>query len=120
MPPVDRWVFADDRWYASTDQGHHVDHERIASDQEPVVTTDFTPCYDRADKLTFVSDDPVLLGALHDRARAAFGNRATVAQSQTYYLDVTALAANKGDGIARLAEAMHTPLAARGGDRRPV
>jgi Cof subfamily protein (haloacid dehalogenase superfamily) len=109
---VDRWVFAEDRWYASTDQGVHVEHERVASDQDPVVTADFTPLYDRADKLTFVSDDPALLGELHDRACAAFGDRATIAQSQTYYLDVTALAANKGDGIARLAEAMHTPLAA--------
>lgn len=107
---VDRWLFADDHWHASTDHGLHVDHERIASDRAPIVTTDFTPLYDRADKLTFVSDDPVLLGGLHDRARAAFGDRATVAQSQTYYLDVTALRANKGDGIAQLAAAMHTPL----------
>lgn len=109
---VDRWVFARDRWYASTDHGHHVDHERIASNQDPVVTADFTPFYDCADKLTFVSDDPASLAQLHDRARSEFGDRATVAQSQTYYLDITALAANKGDGIAQLAEAMHTPLAA--------
>lgn len=29
--PVDLWVFADDHWYASTDQGEHVAHERLAS-----------------------------------------------------------------------------------------
>jgi Cof subfamily protein (haloacid dehalogenase superfamily) len=109
--PVDRWVFADDLWYASTDQGHHVDSERVSSNQAPVVTRDFTGLHDRADKLTFVSDDPALLGALSDRARAAFGDRATVVQSQTYYLDVTALAANKGEGVALLAEALNTPLA---------
>ena len=109
---VDRWVFADDRWYASTDQGHHVDSERIASNQAPIVTRDFTSLYDRADKLTFVSDDPALLSGLHEQAAAAFGTRATVVQSQTYYLDVTALAANKGDGVTLLAEAMNTPLPA--------
>jgi Cof subfamily protein (haloacid dehalogenase superfamily) len=108
---VDRWVFADDRWYTSTDQGVHVEHERIASNQAPIVTRDFTPLYDRADKVTFVSDDPALLGALHQRVRAACGDRATVVQSQTYYLDVTATTANKGDGVALLAKAMGTPLA---------
>ena len=109
---VDRWVFADDLWYASTDQGHHVDSERIASNQAPIVTRDFTSLYDRADKLTFVSDDPALLSGLHEQAAAAIGARATVVQSQTYYLDVTALAANKGDGVTLLAAAMDTPLLA--------
>jgi Cof subfamily protein (haloacid dehalogenase superfamily) len=108
--PVDRWVFADDRWHASTDQGVHVAHERIASNQEPIVTSDFTALLDRADKITLVSDDPAILGPLADRAKAAFGDKATVAQSQTYYLDVTALAANKGDGIAALAAAFDVPL----------
>ncbi|WP_034158395.1 Cof-type HAD-IIB family hydrolase [Sphingomonas sp. ERG5] len=108
---VDRWVFADDVWYASTDQGAHVASERIASNQAPVITSDFSALYDRADKLTFVSDDPVLLAGLRDRA-AGLAGRATIVQSQTYYLDVTALAANKGDGIALLAGAMNTPLAA--------
>ncbi|QNQ11135.1 Cof-type HAD-IIB family hydrolase [Sphingomonas alpina] len=106
---VDRWVFADDIWYASTDQGSHVASERIASNQAPVITTDFSALYDRADKLTFVSDDPALLADLHDRA-AGLSARATIVQSQTYYLDVTALAANKGDGIALLAGAMDTAL----------
>lgn len=108
---VDRWVFADDRWYANTDQGAHVASERVSSNQAPVIVQDFTALYDRADKVTFVSDDPALLGGLHDRAAAAFGSLATVVQSQTYYLDVTALAANKGNGVALLAEAMATPLA---------
>lgn len=107
---VDVWVFADNLWYASTDQGVHVEHERVASNQAPIVTGDFTALLDRADKITLVSDDPVLLGALTDRAKAAFGDKATVAQSQTYYLDVTALAANKGDGITALAAAFDVPL----------
>lgn len=108
--PVDRWVFADDRWYASTDQGVHVEHERIASNQAPIVTQDFAALLDSADKITLVSDDPAVLGPLADRAKAAFGDKATVAQSQTYYLDVTALSANKGDGITALAAALDVPL----------
>lgn len=108
---VDIWVFADDLWYASTETGHHVDSERVSSNQAPVIVADFAALYDRADKLTFVSDDPALLGALAERAAAAFGTRATVVQSQTYYLDVTALAANKGDGVSLLAEALGASLA---------
>ena len=108
--PVDRWVFADDRWYASSGEGTHVDHERRASNQAPVVTNDIDDLLDHADKITFVSDDAPLLAGLHQRAAVRFGDAATVVQSQTYYLDVTAKAANKGDGIAALAKAMHVDL----------
>jgi Cof subfamily protein (haloacid dehalogenase superfamily) len=108
---VDRWVFAGGQWYASTDQGVHVEHERVASNQAPVVRSDFGDLYDAADKLTFVSDDRTLLKGLAERAVAAFGDRATIGQSQTYYLDVTDTAANKGDGVAALAELLGVDLA---------
>ena len=109
---VDIWIFAEDRWHATTDQGEHVDHERLASAQEPVVTKDFSGLSARADKLTLVSDDGALLARLHDEATSRFGEDATIAQSQTYYLDVTALRANKGDGVVALGTALDVPLAA--------
>lgn len=108
--PVDLWVFADDRWYASSDQGVHVEHERIASNQEPVIRDRFDDLLDHADKITFVSDDAPLLAELHRQTAAAHGEAATIAQSQTYYLDVTALAANKGAGATALAAAFDVPL----------
>ncbi len=108
--PVDRWVFADDRWYASTDQGTHVGSERRASAQEPIVTDDFDALLDRADKITFVSDDQPLLAELAVQVADAWSDNATIAQSQTYYLDVTAPEANKGAGIAALAESFGVPL----------
>ncbi len=107
---VDTWLFADDRWYASAEKGEHVAHERLASNQDPIVTDDFTPYIERADKITFVSDDHALLKALADRCAPAFGSRATIVQSQVYYLDVTALAGNKGDGMIALARAFDQPL----------
>ena len=109
--PVDIWVFADDRWHASSDQGVHVEHERIASNQEPVIRRDFSDLLDRADKITLVSDDPPVLADLLARSRAAFGERATIAQSQTYYLDVTAPEANKGSGVQALTAAIGVDLA---------
>ncbi|MFS0773625.1 Cof-type HAD-IIB family hydrolase [Sphingomonas sp. 1P08PE] len=107
---VDIWVFARDRWYASTDQGVHVEHERVASNQAPIVTQDFDDLLDAADKITFVTDDAAVMAAMRDRCRP-FDAAATIAQSQTYYLDVTATEANKGAGIAALAAAFDVTLA---------
>jgi Cof subfamily protein (haloacid dehalogenase superfamily) len=109
--PVERWVFADDRWYASSGAGLHVEHETRASAREPIVTDDMDALLDRADKITFVSDDAPMLKSWCDRASQAFGAAATVVQSQTYYLDITARGGNKGDGIAALARALGVDLA---------
>ena len=106
---VDIWVFADDRWYATSGEGDHVDSERVSSNQEPVIVDDVADLLDRADKITFVSDHEPALRALHERGRQ-FADKATIVQSQTYYLDITALAANKGDGVAALAAAADIPL----------
>jgi hypothetical protein len=108
---VDIWVFADDRWYATSDRGTHVEHERVAANQAPILDADLATVVARADKITFVSDDEPVLRALHATIDH-LGDRATIAQSQTYYLDVTARAANKGDGVAALAAAFAVPLEA--------
>lgn len=107
---ADIWVFADDLWYASTDVGAHVDSERRASNQEPIVTDDFDALLDHADKITFVSDDEAMLARLAERCKAAHGDDATIVQSQVYYLDVTARAANKGAGLVALAKTFDQPL----------
>ena len=109
--PVAAWLFADGQWHADTLENVHIARERIAANQQPTVLADMSPLYGRADKLTFVSDDPALLGRLTREAQARFGARATVGQSQTYYLDVTDLAANKGTGVEALAAAHGVPLA---------
>lgn len=106
---VDRWVFADNRWYASTDQGLHVEHERLASNQQPIVRADFSDLLDRADKITFVSDDAALLKDLANKVEP-LAAAATIVQSQTYYLDITAGAGNKGNGITALAHAIGVSL----------
>jgi Cof subfamily protein (haloacid dehalogenase superfamily) len=108
---VDCWVFADGHWYASSLAGVHVEHERVASNQEPILRDDFSDLYDRADKVTFVSDDPPVLKDLANRGIALFGQRATIGQSQTYYLDVTDIHANKGDGVTELAGILGVDLA---------
>jgi len=108
--PVDTWIFADDIWYASTDQGSHIDSERKASAQDPVIVADFTDLLAKADKVTFVSDDEELLRDLHAKVAAKFDAQATIVQSQTYYLDITPVAGNKGSGIEELADAFGISL----------
>lgn len=111
--PVDLWVFARDQWFATRGEGTHADRERVAADQAPVVRGTFDDLIDAADKITFVSDDPRVLAGLHADCDAnGWATRATIAQSQTYYLDITARAANKGDGIVALAAAQGVDLAA--------
>ena len=108
---VDTWVFADDQWFATDGDGPHTASERVSSNQEPVVRPDFDDLLARADKITFVSDDEDRLRALYEQAHGRYGEQATIAQSQTYYLDVTALEANKGDGVAALAQSNGVDLA---------
>lgn len=108
--PVDIWVFADDQWFATSDTGPHVPSERRASNQEPLICDGFSNLLGRADKITFVCDEPAVLDALRDQIVAAHAGAATIVKSQTYYLDITASAANKGEGIARLADALGVRL----------
>lgn len=107
---ADRWVFADNRWYVSADRGEHARRERLSAFQEPVVMPDQRPLLDRADKITFVSDDEPILNSLYERIER-WTDQATIAFSQTYYLDVTAQEANKGAGLEALAAAIGVDLA---------
>ncbi len=107
---VTRWVFAGGRWLTSAIDDLHTPRERISSGLEPVVGADLAAAAGVADKLVAVSDDPALLARVEAEARALAGDAATVVRSQTYYLDVTARAANKGEGIAALAAAFSVPL----------
>lgn len=106
------WLFAGGRWYALSPDDPHAARERLSSEQEPQVVGDFAPFYGEVDKITFVSDEPGVLRDLAGRGRAAFGGAANICQSQSYYLDVTAPGANKGDGLVALAAAMNVPMAA--------
>ena len=70
----------------------------------------FTPFLHDADKIVAVCDDPAAMDALEAKARLVVGQIATLVRSQDYYLDCTALAANKGDGVTRLAALYGVPL----------
>jgi Cof subfamily protein (haloacid dehalogenase superfamily) len=105
------WIFAEGRWHIVDPTNPHVPHEKIASAQQPLVESDMTPLFGEVDKLTWVSDDPMLLHRLQAEMREAIGAEATIGLSQTYYLDLTHPQANKGEGVATLARIAGVDLA---------
>lgn len=111
-PGVTPWVFAHGLWHTRTLANAHSASERINAAADPVIVDDFTGLLGDVDKMVGVSDDEPLLGGLEVATAAALGSAANVVRSQTYYLDVTAPKANKGDGVTALARVAGVPLAA--------
>ncbi|NIJ08109.1 hypothetical protein FHS31_001719 [Sphingomonas vulcanisoli] len=108
--PVIRWVFADGDWLASDKDELHTPREVKSAGVEPIFATDVSDRIARCDKIVAVTDDQPLLDRIEGEVKGLLGDRATVARSQTYYLDITAPQANKGAGIAALAEAFRVTL----------
>ena len=104
------WVFADGRWHTKTTDTPHNASEIVTAAQQPTVVSSFDDLVDRIDKIVAVSDEEPRLAELERETQQALGGRATVARSQTYYLDVTAPDANKGHGVTELARALGVPL----------
>ena len=107
---VTRWFFATDRWLSSDLANPHTPREVMSSGLQPEAVSDFSPFLSDADKIVAVCDDPAEMAALEAKARVIVGAAATLVRSQDYYLDCTALAANKGDGVTRLAALYGVPL----------
>jgi Cof subfamily protein (haloacid dehalogenase superfamily) len=105
------WVFRGQDWLVRDPRGPYVERERHTIGYEPVVVEDFGHALDAAAKLVAVSDDFDLLTRLEQQARAAFAGQATVARSQSYYLDFTHPLANKGSALSALAKLMGIPSA---------
>ena len=63
----------------------------------------------QAVKIVGVSDDLDLVAASEKIAQNALGEKASVARSQTYYLDVTHPQANKGVVVITLSESLKIP-----------
>ncbi len=101
---VDIWLFAHGLWYSRAIDNPRVPHERLAADIEPTLVENFTSL-DQVDKVVGVSEDFEALKTLEGLMRVAIGDGATIARSQSYFLDITAPTANKGDGISAITDA---------------
>ncbi|WP_159979717.1 MULTISPECIES: Cof-type HAD-IIB family hydrolase [unclassified Novosphingobium] len=104
------WVFAEGQWFSTDIADPHTEREVKSAGIEPTFVGDFRGRLALVDKIVGVSDDHAVIARLESEALALVGDRATVARSQPYYLDITAAGANKGDGVARLAAAFGISL----------
>lgn len=108
---VSVWVFADDQWFLLDPQGDYVEHERNTLGYDFVQVHSFDEYLERIDKIVAASKDFELLKALEIRLNPMIAETALAARSQSYYLDVTALDANKGTALETLAEELGVALA---------
>lgn len=90
------WVYRVSDWYVLDRNGPHVDSEIKACQYEPEEVTSFEGFTDGVTKIVGVSDDTDAIAQGMKEATGSFGDRATVTSSQSYYLDVTHINANKG------------------------
>lgn len=109
-PGIMIWLFSNGCWHTARLDEEHTAGERVSANQEPIVGHDFSSLLGAVDKIVAVSDDHAMLADLEGKVAKALGRDATVMRSQLYYLDITAPAANKGDGVAALAKAAGVDL----------
>ncbi|WP_287811865.1 Cof-type HAD-IIB family hydrolase [Pseudomonas sp.] len=108
--PVAIWLFADDQWLLTSPDAQFLQKEIDALGYGYVQVEDFTPYLDRVDKIVATCGDFELLARLEHELGGLIEGQALAARSQSYYLDVTALLANKGDALASLAGHLDIPL----------
>jgi Cof subfamily protein (haloacid dehalogenase superfamily) len=108
---VDTWVFAGDDWLLDNIDGPNVGREQRTVHFAPHVVADFAGVAAPIGKVVGVSNDHGRLDACEAAVRTALAGKASVSRSQAYYLDISSLAATKGQGVAALCDRIGTPLA---------
>ena len=108
---VDTWVFAGDDWLLDNIDGPNVGREERTVHFAPHLVPDYAGVGAPIGKVVGVSNDQSRLDACEAKVRAALAGKASVSRSQSYYLDISSLAATKGQGVAALCDRIGTPLA---------
>lgn len=108
---VDVWVFIDDNWYLTNPDATYVPLETRTVGYEGVRVTRFDDVdLGAVDKIVGSTADTAHLAQVEAALQKALEGRGHAARSQTYYLDVTSLEANKGTAVRELARIANVPL----------
>lgn len=107
---LDAWVYRGNDWLITTADAPHVAREAWTVKFQPKIVADVGKELDPVAKIVGVSDDYEKVQRCETDARAAFGQRATAARSQPYYLDITNKDANKGAVVEYLSSHMKVPI----------
>ena len=108
---MDPWVYSGNDWLITKAGAPHVAREAWTVKFDAKVVSDFTDELKQAAKIVGVSDDHDRVQRCEADAQKAFGDRATAARSQPYYLDVTHHDANKGAVVDYLSRVLNIPPA---------
>ncbi len=107
---IDGWLFSLDAWYVTDPGGDLVPKERHTLAHEPKVVAGFGDLYGQVGKLVGSSNHHDRVAACETALADRLG-RATVAKrSQSYYLDVTPAASDKGHAVKRIAHLLDVPI----------
>jgi Cof subfamily protein (haloacid dehalogenase superfamily) len=100
---MDAWVFIGDNWYITRPDGHYVPLERrtVGYDGVPVKSFDDIDL-DSVQKIVGSTTDAAALERLEAEFRETLKDRAIALRSQSYYIDVTPVLANKGEALRQL------------------
>ncbi len=107
---LDVWVYTLDQWLIRDRKAPHVARETATVKFAASVVSRFTSEHlAHAVKIVGVSDDLDLVAACESGLRKSLDEKASVARSQPYYLDITQPSANKGTVVADLSRLLKTP-----------
>ncbi|SAL32162.1 Cof-type HAD-IIB family hydrolase [Caballeronia humi] len=108
---IDAWVFIGDNWYLTNPAGTYVALERRTVGYDGVVVKRFDELDLAAvDKIVGSTADEPLLARIEHELQATLHGQALAALSQTYYLDITSVLANKGEAARELSRHAGVPL----------
>ncbi len=108
---IEIWIFSGVDWLVRGLSSPYINTEKRSVRFQPTIVDEFGESLDRAYKIVGVSEDFTLLSRCESAIRAILADRATVARSQQYYLDITHLEANKGAAVLTLSKLLAIPTA---------
>jgi len=108
---VQVWVFSGQNWLVRDSDGPYVAFEERTIGFQPTMVGNFGQSLDAAIKIVGVSKEFEILAQRERDVRAALADHATVARSQSYYLDITHPLANKGVALSEIARLLGVQLA---------
>jgi hypothetical protein len=100
---VDTWLFTNDKWLTDNAEAKYNAFEKRTIKADPVIVEDFTPYLSAACKIVGSSADAAHLQRCEAAVQKALGAQATVARSQSYYLDITPPGYDKGTFVQAMA-----------------
>jgi Cof subfamily protein (haloacid dehalogenase superfamily) len=107
---LDAWVYRGNDWLITKADAPHVARETWTVKFDPKIVADVGKELDQVVKIVGVSDDSGKMQRCEAAAQTSFGQRATAARSQPYYLDITNKDANKGAVAEYLSTHMKIPI----------